>query len=369
MNLLVNLYFSLSIAFGADSKKNTTVDQQLCLTPNSHVKMFASSFRSGVLERSQNLALSGSAFSKSESIKADDDLDLVSKITAKFQSGCKLLVGLYTSKECLLIAPIAKKYGAIIISPTCGHPDIVQNNETIFTLVPSLEKYISKANDLFIKKYQPTDDVLVLYQPSDLYSNKSFNSFLKSFSKKYTEIKVDNDGEIYSEDLPKLEKKYFAVYILTYPVVAAKILDQLKSKNFISNKMILIGSSSWSFDTSVLVKYRKTIESFADAIIPEIEAPSNLTSSSFYTNFINKYNEKPLGIHLMSFDATSIAIQCLKSNKEKTNEEIKKCLYKKPFHGITGKIIFNRTSPFSEREIFLSDLNKKLKDQELQYEH
>jgi len=363
MSFIKNISLSL-ITFISVVK--VSASSALCLTPNSHVKMFASSFRSGILERAQNIALDKTNFKNSESIHAENDLDLINKITHSFESGCKILVGLYTSKECLLIGPIAKKNNAIIISPTCGHPDIEQFNGNIFTLVPSLETYMNFVSKALSDEDKKDKDMLVIFQPSDLFSNKSYLLFKSKYMGNIKSLRLNSDGDFYKEDLNLLAQKYTTIHILTYPIVAAKALTELNNKKFISKDMTLIGSSSWAFDTTVLSKYIDIVKIFNRSLVPTLMKQETLTSSDFYKEYSKKYNEPPLGIHFMGFDAVNISKECLVKtiNKKIDHTLIKKCLIENKFNGVSGKLNFNNKTPFVSREIYLTNLTKMLQMQD-----
>ena len=338
-----------------------SAENVFCLTSSSHVKMFASAFRSDFLERSNKLALNDSNVKNIYSFSAKNDSDLVFKIEESFKQGCQVLVGLYTSKECLLGAPIAQKYNRVILSPTCSHDDLMKWKGFVFTMVPSIDEYINETLQ-YIEKNKKIKKLIVIYQPSDVFSNSSFESFNRKNKNKYLFVRLNKEGDFYSEDLPSLENFEFdSVLILTYPVVGIKAVASLSAT--VKNKRLitLISSSSWAFDQSVLKTNSSVFDKFRYLIIPEVAPIDVYRQSIFFKNYQKQYNESPFGIHAMSYDATRMALKCYKTYGINFKaESFRRCIIGKSYLGLTGKYNFSVDSPFIKRKIYFEDSKGKL---------
>lgn len=334
----------------------------ICYTSSSHVKMFASAYRSDFLERPFNIAFKHRKIKNVYGFVANSDDDLRTKAETAFNNGCKVIVGLFTSKECLITAPIAKKYGAIIISPTCGHTDIANWNGYVYSMVPSIDDYAKYISEVLNKNYGK-DKWLIAYQPSDPFSLNSYQTLKSRFSTNLLSVRVSKEGDIYSEDLPVFyEKNLSVIVVLTYPVVGAKVSKNISDKIDLKNKLTLISGSSWAFDSTVLKVNASSFVRYDAVFVPEVVDTNVYSKSTFLVDYKNEYKEDPFVIHALSYDGFMLAQECLpKSSKKFDINKYRLCLTSKQFKGITGNYMFSNLVPFSKRVVFLNNIKSTLR--------
>lgn len=348
-----------SLFFCSTSNAIQTKDYPfLCLVPNSHVKMFASSLRSDTLQKAHDLAFEEDGFKNIKVITSTSDSDLISQLESNIKMGCKIFLGLYTSKECLLAGPIIKKYNGLIISPTCGHNDIEKWSGYIYSLVPSIEKYTEEIA-VFTKTFQ-NNSILVVWQPTDMFSSFSYKEFTKTSGSNFKTIQLDKQGNIYKDDLENvMQKSYSLIVFLTYPVPALKFLNSAIQTLKDTKKTIIMGGSSWPFDNSVFKSSSDVLNKFEKVMVPNIAPISKIKNSKFFKKFVQIHKENPLGIHAISYDATRLVTHCLlQIKKYYSKESFIKCIENSKFTGLYGSYKFKPNYPFTDRNIYFEELKE-----------
>ncbi|MEQ1665671.1 MAG: hypothetical protein ABL927_09880, partial [Bdellovibrionales bacterium] len=135
--LLVSLIFIIANSELAFSKP-------LCAVVSPYLPMFTSASESDSLLKGPVEAMRENKLNSKESVYLSpaNELDLMKTVTSAYENGCRIIVGLYTSRECLLAAQALLNKDVVIISPTCSHDDINKFKGTIYSGVPSIEDYV-----------------------------------------------------------------------------------------------------------------------------------------------------------------------------------------------------------------------------------
>lgn len=326
-----------------------------CVISSAFRLMHSTRSRAEVLLNAHRLAEieSGMQFSK-HYVTNGRDTDFLKTLKRAIDDGCNAILGLYTSRECVLAGPILKKKDLIAISPSCSHDKIRSYYPHITTFVPSLESY-SKA----IVERVGTKKILVVRQKSDLYSlhlSRHISKFVKKTHLSYFDL--DREG------LPKSDKfdhgKSDVIVFTTYPLpsfTALKYLSQMEGKD----KVLIVGAPSWPYDLDLLKKQRDHFEKFAGVEVPDF---MNLDKNSdFYKLYTSKFEQVPYNLAALSYHLSLSVLKCSKSsNNNKVNaKSIRKCLQDNTWDGITGKVKFKKGDPFVERDIKMHELIPRLK--------
>jgi ABC-type branched-subunit amino acid transport system substrate-binding protein len=327
--------------------------------------MFGTPLRSEFLIRSHVMAQADEKFTKILNFSANSDIDLLSEFNKSITMGCKVIVGLYTSRECLLVGPTAVQNDVLVVSPTCGHNDIEKFHPHVLTGVPAIRDYMRA-----IVEKMPAEslssEVIVFYQPTDVLSDISYRSFKNQFTGKYETLTIDRDGKISAASRALLVAKYKStgskktVLFLAYPLPSSIVVGQLDQIGFINSNVSIFGSSSWIFDVSALAPMKDIFYRAKGVYLPDVLNRSRAKLSSFYRRYKAKYGVDPVGIQYMSYDVTRLALRCFKRLKKFDRNLYRDCLSSTAFVGTSGKISFELNSAFANRPIFFTNLKDAL---------
>jgi ABC-type branched-subunit amino acid transport system substrate-binding protein len=360
------LYSSLLPAAAAiclSALMGASAQAYVCFNTSSFSKMFGTTLRSDYLLRPHTMAQLDEKYPTIPNFFANSDLDLLNEFNKSITHGCKVIVGLYTSRECLLVGPVAVQKNVLVLSPTCGHNDIEKHHPHILTGVPAIRDYIHATVSRL--ESMPTGTVFVFYQPTDVFSEVSYSSFKKAYIGKYHTVAIDRDGKIkdpaqigllpINGSNPKMTALFFA-----YPMPSSTVLGQLDQVGFITPKLRIIGNSAWIFDIAALSTLKNLFNRTDGVYLPDVLDRSKLRQSSFYRDYRAKFNEDPVGIQYMSYDVTRLALRCLKKSKTFNLKSYRGCLNTNGYTGPSGIIRFKLNSPFADRPIFFTDFKDVL---------
>lgn len=333
------------------------VHASICVNSTSNYKMFGSVLRSNVLQNPFIMAFHDENFSDYQIFNAEDNAQLANQIQEMTTTHCDVVLGLYTSKDCLVSGSILEKNHTVAISSSCPDNHIADFFPYIYTAVPKLSDYATAVAD-YLNESNDTNTIYVFFQPFDVYSNSGFFTFKESIKKPIIEIPVSTTGEFDINKLDIPDKKSIIVFF-TYPLPSTQILVALDADRKITKNTTLIGASSWMFDLSVF-RPIKTILQKANAVLsPDIVNRSAINSSKFYSDFEQLYHRQPDLIEVLSYDMARLSVQCYKkhiNDKEHMKNDFLECLKNEEYQGVSGKTHFTQGSPFAERKIYLSNL-------------
>lgn len=355
---MYNVKISLLVILAILSMKSMGL---VCTMSSSYSDMFTNNNRSSLLARGIVLASQESNVKMNNIYYGDgSDVDFIEKINLSVKNGCKVILGIYTSRECLLAGPILKKYGAIAISPTCGHNDILKYYPFLFTAVPKIEDYGVSLSGYI--NNSNADEIFIFYQ-STVYSRLFYNKFKKIKNKKIRFVKLDKDGHVKDKkiDLYKVLKKDTKKLILftTYPLSSAPILEMLKKVEL--GKTIIVGATSWIFDLRIIEKFKKDVFLKAKkTLVTDIIDYEKIKLSSYYKKYQKVYSSKPDLLSVYSYDISLVVFKCIKEMAAYSSTLFINCLNSIKHKGVSGEIYFSKGRPFAQRKIKLYDLIKRL---------
>jgi ABC-type branched-subunit amino acid transport system substrate-binding protein len=331
----------------------------VCIVASALQSMHTSSFKSAYLVRAHEMAVEDEPTApkrKANEVRAytadGTDVDLLATLKRAIDEGCKVVVGLYTSRECLLAGPFLVERGVIAISSGCGHDGIEKFKDNLLTVVPPLSRYADKIADTL---NAGSDAVYVLYQPTDVYSRMVKETIERHLKRPATFVELDKSGK---GDLTKLaDKGARTVVFAIYPSVSVPVIEELARSGRLGAETTVIGASSWPFDLSAL---RKTKESFAGAkavLIPDVFDPKPAQASPFAKAYAKRFGQRPENLALFSYDVTRFALKCRAQSGEAFDlAKFRACMHKEPYKGVSGVMKFAPGSAFSQRDVFMTDL-------------
>jgi len=355
MNLLKNT-FILSILFVFQNAFG-----YICVNATSNYKMFGSVLRSEVLKNPFIMAFQGEHFKNYKIFYADNDTQLVDQIQNMTKGQCSVVLGLFTSQDCLVSGPILKKNKTIGLSSSCSDNHIDNFFPYIYTAVPKLSNFSKTVAKYLNKKNH--DAIYAFYQPSDVYSDSGFNAFKKYVKKPVTSIPVSSSGSFDLKLLHMNTKSESTIVFFTYPLPSAQILVNLDYKHTITNKINIIGASSWIFDVSVFRPIKSILMKAKDVLTPSLVDQQRIDSSNFSHNFIKLYKREPDVVEVLTYDMAHLAVECYRttaSNDAYNNQSFLKCIRNNKYDGVSGYTQFQKNSPFSVRKIYLINFMNRI---------
>ncbi len=355
----------LSLSF-AVAMMSLSANAKVCINSSSYDKMFGSSLRSDILGRSHSMALESEKFADYSTFTSTADIELPDALRKAIDQGCTVIVGIYTSRECLLAGPILKEKKVALLSPTCGTDELRKFSPFVRTGVPSIAEYSRQVADI-IKK-SPKSEVIVFHQPAELFSEISFREFKARFGREFTTVSLDRDGVMPDAVLNQIvneNKKGPKTFVFfTYPLVSAKVVERLDEKQGVSLTTTIVGSSSWAFDVSVFKTVLGALLKAKSVLVPDLVDWDSIMKSDFAVKYRARFGESPLGIHFISYDITRIAVRCFKKavagHRVFAAENFEACLVNDRHQGLSGPIVFDKESPFALRKVNFPDFRRRL---------
>lgn len=328
----------------------------ICVNTSSNYKMFGSVLRSGALARGHELAFQDSHFLDHRQFAAETDADLAKQIENMSSGSCSIILGLFTSRECLIAGPIFKKNKLIGISSSCGHNNIKEFSPFLYTIIPPVSEFSDKISK-YLGEKNDTGEIFVLYQPTDVYSATSFNLFKSKYKKAFVEVPIESDGQFDVNKFSKNKNGMITLVFFTYPLPSAKILVTLSDNHIISKNSTILGASCWTFDVSVFRPIRSILEKARDVLATDVLDWNQVKNSKFVADFNKKYNRDPLTIEILTYDVTLLSINCYKKSLIKSEYNInlfQNCMINTQHKGVAGSYSFNVGSPFAKRPLYLT---------------
>lgn len=280
----------------------------ICVNSTSNYKMFGSVLRTDVLENPFIMAFNQERFTNYKIYHADNDTQLRDQIHIMAKEECSVILGLFTSQDCLVSGDILKSNKIIGMSSSCSSNDIIKFYPYLFTAVPQLSAF-SKAVAEYINRAD-SGKVYVFYQPSDVYSNYSEKSFLKYIKKDIVPISVNSSGDFNYKEIRKIPYKKSTMVFFTYPLPSAQILVALDSAHLIEKNVDIIGASSWIFDVSVFRPIALSLKKANRVITPSLVSQKQLSRSEFTRIFFDTYKREPDLVEVLTYDMTRLSVEC-----------------------------------------------------------
>lgn len=335
-------------------------DARICVNASSYTRMFGNTMRSDVIRRAHDMAFEAEKMTPLSTFVANNDTDFTMQIRKSVDLGCKVLIGLYTSRECMIAGPLLAGTDVTILSPTCGHPDIIKSYPHVFTGVPSAAHFAKAlARDL---DSVAAEDLFTFYQPTEVFSKASYSAF-NSFRRSGRRIEVDREGHIGDQNLKLLQHaKAPTLYIEVYAAAAVKLLTQLDAAGVLKKDVRIIGSAAWALDVSAFEFVKPMLQKVASVFSQDNFRQEDLLKSSFSTQYKTLFRTPPLGIHLVAYDITRLGVQCYKKagGEKFSADRFRKCLMARPHTGQSGRYEFHPGSPFADRPVLFTDFRARL---------
>lgn len=338
-----------------------SMPDKICVNSTTNYQMFGSVRWSDYLSASFIMAFQDENFSNFIIKSATTESQLSRQVSKMTKSQCPVMLGLFTSQDCLITGNIFKKNKAIALSSSCSNESINQFYPYVYSMTPKQSDY-SKAVANYISKNNKEVVVYAFYQPSDIYSRDGFKYFRQHVKKKIIPISVRTNG---SFDLSKFEnikdKEVYYVFF-TYPLPSVQIISKIDADNLVNKHSVIIGASSWLYQLSVFHSIKPILEKSSNLLAPNLVNKNKVEHSLFNLNFEKKFHRKPDVVEILTYDATRLSVKCYWYAKrfQDFKEGFLKCLHDGAHDGISGEINFKKDSPFAQRRIYLDSVLDRL---------
>lgn len=324
--------------------------------------MFGSTLRAGALARGHELAFQENNFLENEQFSSETDAELAKQIQNMSSGSCSIILGLFTSRECLIAGPIFKKNKLIGISSSCGNDNIKQFSPYLYTIIPPVSVFSEKIST-WLNENHNSGKIFVIYQPTDVYSVTASAAFKKKFTKPIVEIPVASDGRFDMSQFSNTIDEQSTIVFLTYPLPSVKILMQLSEKEIITKKTTILGASCWTFDVTVFRPLRSVLEKANNVLAVDVLNWEEVKNTAFMKKFLAKFNRDPLAIEILTYDVTNLSINCYKKsfvNQKYDVNQFQYCMKHTQHQGVSGTFSFTENSPFAKRPLYLTNFLERM---------
>ena len=325
----------------------------ICVNKSTNLEM-----KAGVLAHGHELAFQDSNFYDYQLFSANNDAEFAAWIQKNTPGACSLVLGLFTSRECLIAGPILMENKTIGISFICGHDDVAKFFPYIYTATPPISKAERFITD-YLNKQPNLGKVFAVYQPTDIYSEGEFSQFKKMFAKPVEEVQVQSDGKFDISKISYRKGEPITFVFFVYPLPSVKILVELSNHQLITKDTNIVGASSWSDDIAMLKPIKLILEKANKVIALDVLDWKKIKDSAFAKKFITLYNRNPTNVEILEYDITKFAVKCYRQsfvNKKYNINLFRGCMLRNKYHGISGTFSFSEKSPFAERRLYLINL-------------
>ncbi len=331
----------------------------ICINDNPKLSSIVLYYNSFAYEHT--IAFAENKFSDYLLFSTEEDNQLLRKISAI--GSCNVILGVHTSRACLLIAPLLREKDIVTISPSCGANEINTQYPYVFCLLPNTEQFI-KPIAQGLKDLKNPGKVFVLYETTNFYSNAELNLFKHAYKGAITEIPIPHYGTFDMKEIIRHKDKHYTLVFFSYPLASIKALIEMYRNGLIGKNVSIIGSSSWHVNLNVFQKI-KYIFSAADKVLLTDIVPQqkNFKNNRFSDEFSVTFKRSPLLIDLLTYDADQLAIKCYNYAKPGDKYDARRfrhCITHGIHHGVAGDFSFKPGSAFASRPIYLVDMLTEL---------
>tara|TARA_Y100000590_G_scaffold373581_1_gene437454 strand:- start:1031 stop:2098 length:1068 start_codon:yes stop_codon:yes gene_type:complete len=322
---------------------------EVCGVVSSFTSMFTAKNRVKVLSSGIYNAFSDSNYNiKNNIFLAENSTQNLSiKIDEAIKKGCKVFVGLYTSRECLLALKKISDKDIVIFSPTCAHQKITNFPGHIYTGVSSLEHYANATKRLGGVNNKNT---LFVVNKAGAYSLNYFENFNKNKNRNIKILEVSKDGKILGDQ--KIIQKYISnsknFVFTTYPKTS---IPALRYINKWGDKDIKVfGTPAWIYDKSLFSTLSFIKEKKINPLVVRKPILNNRGSEDLTAGLKNIYNE--------GYNMTSLSVYCY-SNRDinlSVVESMKKCVSDLSKFKLKKYFKYKSLSPFNITHLVLTPL-------------
>ncbi len=359
MNTILILILASLILFPVHVRAKDVVKIGLIAPLTGDVKTFGESAKNGFTIACEEYMEKGKY--RIETLIADDKNDPTEGSNAALklitQDRVFGIVGPLTSKVAIPVSQIANNNRIPMITGTATNPKVTvedgKRKPYVFRAC-FIDPFQGSIAAIFALNELKAKTAAVLFDVGNDYSKGLAEFFSERFKKGNGKIVVyesyQKDDVDFSALITKVAlKKPDVIYLPDYYNKVGLIAKQIRDKGV---KSILMGGDGW--DSPELLKIAKDAivgGYFTNHYSPERKDP---VAERFIKKYKQRHNTVPDALAALHYDATNILLKAIDSAKRLDREEIPKILSTlKNFHGVTGKISFDKNGDATKSVVIL----------------
>ena len=273
--------------------------------------------------------------------KQDKDI-AISAFTSLLNQNVKAVIGHMTSSMSIVTVPLANKQRIIMLSPTSTTTYLNNLDDYFFRVCATTDTYGSEMARYY-RKVKKLNKITVIY---DLGNKAYTESWINHFSEEFTKL----GGEIvktvtftsgpethFTETAQQaLESEAEGIIISSSAIDTAMLCQQIRKMN----TMIPIGTSEWASTEKLINLGGNAVENVVTSQFFD-RFSTNPRYIKFREEFKTRFGQDPGFASVGGYDATNVVLDAL-AQKEK-NQDLKQIILNiGSFHGVQGKITFNK---------------------------
>lgn len=334
----------------------------ICINTSVNKELFGTDVGIETLTYGYKKAFRDNHFSNYRYFSANTNAELVTTVQHLATSTCPVVLGLMTSRECLILGPVLQKNQAIGFSPICGHDDVNKFYPYLYTATHPISRAAETVAN-YLTTIPNLKKIFVIYQPTNIYSVAEFSQFRARTHLSVIEVPVGLDNQFDLKKINYLKNEQVALVFFTYPLSSAQILLTLSKYRLISKNVTLVGASSWNDDISLLKPFTSILKQAKTVVAADIVDWREVKKSAFAKEFVERFNREPINIEVLNYDITRFVTQCYKKalvHKKYDRNKFQYCVTHTTYHGVSGTFSFKNHSSFADRPLYLTNILDRL---------
>jgi len=338
-----------------------SMSDKICVNSTTNYKMFGSVRWSDYLSTSFIMAFRDENFTNFVIKSATSEFQLSQQVSKTTKDQCPVMLGLFTSQDCLITGNKLKKNEIIALSPSCSNENIKRFFPYIYSMTPDQSSY-SKAVADYLNRKNAEVKIYAFYQPSDIYSRDGYKYIKHFVNKEIISVEVKTNGSFDLKKFDNLKDKEAYLVFFTYPLPSVQVISKLDANHLVNKNNVIIGASSWMYQLSVFYSIKSILAKANKLLAPNLVDKKRVEGSKFNMDFKNKFHRRPDVVEVLTYDATRLSVKCYDYAKRYRNfkDGFLKCLHDGVYEGISGDISFIKGSPFAHRTIYLDNVMDRL---------
>lgn len=287
--------------------------------------------------------------------------DYIKQIQAMTSGPCSIIIGIVSSRECLIAGPLLKKNKVIGMSASCGHDTIDKYYPYLYSTDRRLSECIDAVTN-HINASHEVENIFVFEQATDIFTETEFVQLKHKIIKPFVTIPIGKDAYFDLTKFDDIKGKPITLVFFTYPIQTIKILIELANHDLITKNTSIIYASSLFEYISLFKPIRSILDKSRAVFNLDYVDWKQLKVSDFYQHFVKKYKRDPIDYEVVNYDTTRFAIQCYRKSLlhgQYNRNEFQKCLETTKYEGVAGTISFSQHSSFADHKIHLITTTKR----------
>ncbi len=269
-------------------------------------------------------------------------IDILQAIYQAGQIGCRIVVGIVSTRDALLAAPLLKKLKILGISSTATADEMRQSYPHLISLAPSQRSQVQFIQS-YLLKINRTTDLFLIEKKDDFFSILLTEKFLEIDSH-FKVFKLESGNLLKSPDIDQIRNSQAPTLIYsTYPIHSLPSLIQIAEiKHELSIPPLILGTSPW-LETQAFKSHSDLFRILTQVFVfpswdfePHLEKMRQI----FFSHYLRQFGTRPDHDSVHDYDTLSMIGQCM---TQVSSQEVVHCLtQERNFVGILGRYQYKK---------------------------